>query len=240
MRKALAAFGVASTLLVSAPASATIFIAGPGINSDPHLLPFLPGLSTPNQEAFDSLSTGTTGNFSTAFASYSGNGIVVNGSVTNQFAAPFIGPGIADPTNYLATGTSGHGGTETLTFSGQHNVFALYWGSIDTYNTITFFNGNTQIATFTGLAVLPPANGNQGSFATNADVEFSNLGLFNKVVFQSSQAAFEVDNLQVGPTITTTPPVPEASTWLMMILGFFSLGFVAYRRKGRAMQLRIA
>ena len=26
-------------------------------------------------------------------------------------------------------------------------------------------------------------------------------------------------------------PVPEPSTWAMMILGFFSLGFVAYRRK---------
>jgi choice-of-anchor C domain-containing protein len=34
--------------------------------------------------------------------------------------------------------------------------------------------------------------------------------------------------------------VPEASTWVMMILGFLSLGLVAYRRKGRGMQLRIA
>ena len=57
---------------------------------------------------------------------------------------------------------------------------------------------------------------------------------------QSTSAAFEVDNLQVGAAITSTPPVPEASTWMMMILGFFSLGFVAYRRKGRGMQLRIA
>ena len=66
-----------------------------------------------------------------------------------------------------------------------------------------------------------------------------NLGNFNAVVFQSTQAALEVDNLQVGP-VTGTPPVPEASTWLMMVLGFFSVGFVAYRRKGRPMQLRIA
>jgi hypothetical protein len=28
--------------------------------------------------------------------------------------------------------------------------------------------------------------------------------------------------------------VPEASTWAMMLLGFFGVGFVAYRRKGSA------
>lgn len=238
MRNVLAAVGVVSTLLVCGSASATIVIEPTSAtNSDPSLLPFLPGLSTPNQEAFDGTTTGTTGTFVTNFATFSGSGVVVNGFATNQYAAPFFGPtpGNADTTNYLATT-----GTEKITFGAEHNVFALYWGSIDTYNTISFYNGNTLVATFTGNAVLPPANGNQGSFSTNADVEFSNLGLFNTVVMQSTSAAFEVDNLQVGAAITSTPPVPEASTWMMMILGFFSLGFVAYRRKGRGMQLRIA
>jgi hypothetical protein len=30
-----------------------------------------------------------------------------------------------------------------------------------------------------------------------------------------------------------TPGVPEASSWAMMILGFFGIGFMAYRRKGQ-------
>jgi hypothetical protein len=34
--------------------------------------------------------------------------------------------------------------------------------------------------------------------------------------------------LLTGPTIT---PVPEPSTWAMMIIGFCGLGFMAYRRK---------
>ena len=34
-------------------------------------------------------------------------------------------------------------------------------------------------------------------------------------------------------------PVPEPSTWAMMILGFFGVGFLAYRRKNSA-ALRIA
>jgi hypothetical protein len=37
-------------------------------------------------------------------------------------------------------------------------------------------------------------------------------------------------------TVTTpTPAVPEPSTWAMMILGFLGLGFLAYRRKGKAL-----
>jgi hypothetical protein len=36
-----------------------------------------------------------------------------------------------------------------------------------------------------------------------------------------------------------TQPLPEASTWAMMVIGFCGVGFVAYRRKGRA-SLRLA
>ena len=32
----------------------------------------------------------------------------------------------------------------------------------------------------------------------------------------------------------------EASTWVMMILGFLGGAFVAYRRKGNILELRIA
>ena len=31
--------------------------------------------------------------------------------------------------------------------------------------------------------------------------------------------------------VTSTTPVPESSTWAMMIIGFASLGFAAYRAK---------
>jgi hypothetical protein len=36
-----------------------------------------------------------------------------------------------------------------------------------------------------------------------------------------------------------SPAVPEASTWAMMILGFFGVGFLAYRRKNQG-QVRLA
>ena len=40
--------------------------------------------------------------------------------------------------------------------------------------------------------------------------------------------------------MTFTAAVPEPSTWLMMIAGFFGLGFMAYRRENQAPALRIA
>lgn len=36
------------------------------------------------------------------------------------------------------------------------------------------------------------------------------------------------------------PPVPEPATWAMMLLGFFGIGFVTYRRRKTGTSLRIA
>ena len=33
--------------------------------------------------------------------------------------------------------------------------------------------------------------------------------------------------------VSLTAAVPEASTWAMMILGFFGVGFMAYRRRAQ-------
>ena len=40
------------------------------------------------------------------------------------------------------------------------------------------------------------------------------------------------DNFQFG-ALTAVSPVPEPSTWAMMILGFAGVGFMSYRRKNR-------
>ena len=47
-------------------------------------------------------------------------------------------------------------------------------------------------------------------------------------------------DLFFGPTTGITTAVPEPSTWAMMILGFFGVGFLAYRRKSRGPALRLA
>jgi hypothetical protein len=37
----------------------------------------------------------------------------------------------------------------------------------------------------------------------------------------------------IGTPTNLTSPVPEPSTWAMLILGFFGIGFAAYRQKGK-------
>jgi len=42
-------------------------------------------------------------------------------------------------------------------------------------------------------------------------------------------------NGNTGPVdASVASAIPEPSTWAMMILGFFGVGFMAYRRKGQA------
>jgi hypothetical protein len=48
--------------------------------------------------------------------------------------------------------------------------------------------------------------------------------------------------LEIDPAVgaTLAPAVPESSTWAMMILGFFGVGFMAYRRKQYGPNFRLA
>jgi hypothetical protein len=159
-------------------------------------------------ETFDGVSAGVasnngagSGNFESAalgahFSASGNSGIVVGSSSVT--AAPFVGPlpGARDTTNYLSIGGNG---TETITFASEKNAFGLYWGSLDSYNTIKFYDGTTLVASYTGNDILPLfPTGNQGSFASNGYVEFSGLHSFNKVVLGSSSNAFEIDNISAG------------------------------------------
>jgi hypothetical protein len=57
------------------------------------------------------------------------------------------------------------------------------------------------------------------------------------VVTDSSDGTFERTTLGGAVTYNFTPsvaPVPEPSTWAMMLLGFVGLGYAAVRRKGQA------
>jgi fibronectin-binding autotransporter adhesin len=183
---------------------ATPIVLGPGVNTNALGLP---------TETFDSLPHGSPstnglgfGDFisATLGATFSGSAHagVVNGSSASVSAAPFVGPGVADTTNYLSIGT---GGKETITFAHEQNAFGLYWGSVDSFNKISFYHGATLVASYTGADVTPLfPTGNQGSFSSNGYVEFAGLASFDKVVLTSGSNAFEVDNISAG-----TVPAPH-------------------------------
>lgn len=160
-----------------------------------------------NTETFDQVAAGSTANngaghgnfYSEALgATFSGSGRagVVNGS-SAATAAPYVGPaaGGQDQTNYLSIG----GGSETITFTSQMNTFGLYWGSLDSFNSVKFYDGDTLVASYTGAQFSPLfPSGNQTSFSSNGYVQLSHLPLFDMVVLSSPQTAFEIDNISAG------------------------------------------
>jgi hypothetical protein len=131
----------------------------------------------------------------------------------------------ANPAGYVGNYMAILGGrSETLKFSSQMDIFGLYWGSIDTYNNVQFLLNGAQVVTITGSDLAAPiaATGNQLGPNSNAYITFSNL-LFDEVILSSSGNSFEFSNVAAA--------APEPATWAMMILGFFGVGFMAYRRR---------
>jgi hypothetical protein len=151
-----------------------------------------------------------------------GGGQVVQGSVAGSHAAP-----AGDTSPYLAIPTQGQQGFVTATPGGSHNYFGLYWGSMDSYNTLTFFNGATQIASLTGQDVLAAAaaQGNQTSPDSNRYVNLSFGGLnFTTVVLRSDGVAFESDNHAFGR-------VPEPATIALLGAAFAGVAFSRRRKQ---------
>lgn len=185
-------------------------------------------------ETFDSLALGNAGGTlsSGIVVSFSGNAQAVQGSSDGLYAAPYLSgnngvnfggqPNGQDTTTYLTSGSAGAspGASVTLTFPAAEMYMGLLWGSVDNYNTLTFYNGATQIAMFTGNDVSALANGNQGADGTfYVNINFSSP--FTSVVATSSSFAFEFDNV----AFSTKPiGVPEPGVAGMYLLGLLLLG----------------
>ena len=144
-------------------------------------------------------------------------------------------------------------GTVTLPFSG--NMYPLNSGGSNdsaAFETAilkgTFFNSGAG-----GGAVSFTVGSDDDSFVyLNGVLIGQNPGIHGvtSVTFNGTDIAgtntleiFYADREQTGAflsvdaSVALTAAVPEPSTWAMMILGFFGIGFMAYRRRGGALRL---
>ena len=168
-----------------------------------------------------------SGAFIDAGAAFSGSGVIMNNGGQGSlglYASPF-----GDASNYMAVLG---GGWEEIAYSAPSASFGLYWGSVDTYNSLAFYSGDALVATITGADLPLSANGGQADYASNAYVWITALPQFDRVIAASSSNSFEFDNVVAGGALAqASAPIPEPSTWAMMLLGFAGLGYAALRRK---------
>ncbi len=161
----------------------------------------------------------------TGYVSCTGDFAIVSGSSSGLYAAPYT-----DTTKYLSVpNPSATTQTAVLSIGAAANYFGLFWGSIDTYNIISFFLGNTQVASYNG-GQLPnlTADGNQTAWASNRYINFDfGSASFDTVKITSNGFAFESDNHAFRKT-----SVPEPMTLVLMGLGV--IGLVATRRIKKA------
>jgi len=100
-------------------------------------------------------------------------------------------------------------------------------GSVDTYNTISFYDSsNTLIASFVGNDIITGAGLNPTDPGPNGTVyaNFNSTVEIAKVVTQSSINAFEIDNLSVAQV-----PLPASLPMFGAVL--LGLGAFGYRKK---------
>ena len=168
----------------------------------------------------------SAGTFSANGIDYSGGGLIANTTAVNQYAIPAGYSG-----NYMAVLG---GQQEVLTFGGRTmDMFGLFWGSIDSYNSVQFLLNGKVVGTYVGSSLASPiaASGDQTGSYSNAYVTF-NFGApsFDEVILASADNSFEFTNVAAA--------APEPATWAMMILGFLGVGFMMYRRARLSPALR--
>ena len=185
-------------------------------------------------QSANALVVGTLGGGSGPFLTLSSAGLnggsvaTLSGGTVYNSDQPFadIPKGGVFGGNFLAAGpTSGE--PATLTFKTPVSYLSFLVGSPDTYNDLKI-TSTTGIYDFTTSSLSFPV--------TNGDQSFSQYVQFRTTVLGENILSATFDNIPARDAFETanfsiTAPVPEASTWAMMILGFVGVGFMAYRRK---------
>ena len=122
-------------------------------------------------------------------------------------------------------------GSATINFTTQQKFYAMNWGTVDTSNVLSFYNGDALVYSTTGATALA---GRQSFSATGFyDAQFSFAEVrFTKVVLTETTPGygFEVSNIAYSAEAVDVAPIPLNAASLGGLMSFLMM--LAMRGKG--------
>jgi hypothetical protein len=189
-----------------------------------------PGIVNGTIHATDAVAAQAQNDLTTAY------NLAAAAPVTQDLTGQDLGGLILTPGVYFFSSSAGLKAGTTLTLDNTGNANALF-----------VFQIGSTLTTGSGSSVVMSNGGQDGNVFWQVT---SSATLGTTTAFEGSILALTSITLDTGATILdgralarngavtldtnrVTTPIPEPSTWAMMLLGFAGIGFMAYRRKSK-------
>ena len=138
--------------------------------------------------------------------SFTGNSGVYRGETSTTWAPGSSATGSGGvTTDYLAAATNG---AVTINFNSTQEYFGLLWGSVNATNTLTFYNGSTQVYQVTNTTLFNDGATSQGSYYVAINIP----GGYTSVVATASSGDFEFTDVSYASTTIANPTTGTGTT----------------------------